>query len=135
MTRKIDPKYEDHLFEKLIHSSDPEHLASYIEQGGFITDGLRDHLAKLIRERAPKQRGNADRLRDIDVYEEVERWRKEQVDAPIREEIQRTGLEGNEAVLFYFEAERQDLPPLQKAFRHLADKGVNAGVKIHRRPE
>ena len=119
MTRKIDPQYEEHLLDKMIHSDDPEHLALYIEEGGTLTDGMRANLAKLIRERALKPRGNPNRLRDIDVYLEVERWRKNEVDAPIRKEIKEAGLTGMKAMHHFLSAPRNALPSCQKAYVHL----------------
>ena len=82
MTKKppSDPFLEervDGLCEDFAISEHPKYLAEYIERGGEIGDDplLRKYLANLIREHAPKPRGNKDSLRDVDVYQIVEWWR------------------------------------------------------------
>jgi hypothetical protein len=77
MSSKIDPKYEDALFDKLSDSNHPEDFARYIEEGGELTDEMRIKLAKLIRDRMPKPRGGSDRERDINTYWAVEEWRED----------------------------------------------------------
>ena len=128
MTRKIDPQYEEYLLDRMIHSDDPEHLALYIEEGGTLTDGMRDNLAKFIRERALRPRGNPDRLRDIDVYLEVERWRKNEVDEPVRKEIKKAGLTGMEAMRYFLSAPRNALPSCQKAYVRLTTDDPEANT-------
>jgi hypothetical protein len=120
MTRKIDPEYESVLYENLVYSNDPEHLARYIERGGTITDELRDELAALIREKARKPRGSSDRLRDIKVYQDVERWRQLQIDDPVRKKVSDGDLSGEEAFFKFLSEPRGKLPSLQKAFEHFA---------------
>jgi len=128
MKQMIDPQYEEHLLDKIIHSDDPEHLARYIEEGGTLTDGMRKNIAKIIRERAPKPRGKSNPLRDIDVYLEVERWRQNEVDAPIREEIKRKGITGMKAMRRFLSAPRGALPSCQKAYEHLTINDPNANT-------
>jgi hypothetical protein len=128
MKHKIDPQYEEHLLENVIYSDDPEHLARYIEEGGALSDNLREYLAKLIRDRAPKPRGNSDPLRDLDVYFEVESWRQNEIDNPIREEIKKAGLTGWEAMHFFLSKPRKRLPSRQKAYEHFTLDDPEANI-------
>ena len=91
-------EYLTTCWESFIQSDHPEYLAKYIERGGEIGDEprLREYLAKILREYAPKPRGNSDRIRDIDVYEQIQ-W----------------SLINN--------GQGQELPPLERAFEQLAD--------------
>lgn len=79
----IEEEPDDYLNDNLIHawenyrvSGHPKHLANFIEMGGDIGDDpiLRKHLVYIIRNHAPKPRGNSDRLRDVAVYDRVEWW-------------------------------------------------------------
>ncbi len=146
MTRKIDPRYEDFLFDKLCDSEHPEDLARYIEEGGEITDEMRLYLADLARERAPKTRGGANRKRDIDVYWEVEKWRRECALAQIiakggsnhSEKPDRNSETSNgqmkAASIETFEAIEDEvsknLPTLQRAFQHFTSDEEDAEIKI-----
>jgi hypothetical protein len=73
-------QYEDALFDRLSDSLHPEDFARYIEEGGELTEEMRVKLAKLVRNKMPKPRGNKDRARDLAVYWEVEEWREKNIE-------------------------------------------------------
>ena len=77
MIKKIDPRYEDFLFDRLSDIGHPNDFAEYIEKGGDITDEMRAILGDLVRNRMPKPRGKSDKSRDLEVWWEVEEWRRE----------------------------------------------------------
>jgi hypothetical protein len=72
----MNDEYHDILFEATIAFDDsPDALARYIENGGDISDGMRVHLASMIRKYFPKPRGGKDPTSDVDFYMSVEDWR------------------------------------------------------------
>ena len=128
MTRRIDHWHEEILYENLVFSDDPEHLARYIEEGGELTVGLRNYLAKLLRIHAPKPRGKADRLRDLDVYRMVEDWRFDKSLTSAKEASRKAELNGEDGMLAFLDTPRDDPPPLQEAYRHFTKGDPEAKV-------
>ena len=66
------------LWEEYVISGEPERFATYIKHGGELTAEDRERIAKWITDGAPKtkpSRHKADRLRDLQVYQEVVAWR------------------------------------------------------------
>jgi hypothetical protein len=119
--RKIDPQYGDALLGRFYSSADPEHLAQFIEEGGTLTNGLRDLLAKLVRDHLPTLRNKSDPLRDLVVFDQVEAWRKAQVTAPVYEHIKKNNLSPIEALSAFNKIRRNRCPSLQEAYRHFTD--------------
>jgi hypothetical protein len=124
MARDTDPRYIDILRSNFSVSNDPEYLASYIEEGGEITDAMRGFLAKLIRDRAPKRRGKSKPLSDNLFYQEVEAWRTSQENAPIYQHINKnmSKITTLEAIRAFGEIPKNKRPSLQNAFKHFATK-------------
>lgn len=70
-----DELFQDHLFDSTIaYDRSPKALAAYIEAGGDLDEGLRKHLASMIRRYFPKPRGGTDPRGDIEFYEFVRDW-------------------------------------------------------------
>jgi hypothetical protein len=117
MTKKppSDPFLEEHVDGLRVDfaiSEHPKYLAEYIERGGEIGDDpllhkylVHKYLANLIREHAPKPRGNKDSLRDVDVYQIVEWWRL---------------MNDQDS------KQRKKRPSLQEAFRHFEEDDPEA---------
>jgi hypothetical protein len=117
----IDPNYYETLLSRFYTSGDPEHLAQLIEIGGPLTPGLRQSLAKLVRDHLPKLRNGSDPLRDVGVFDKVEAWRHSQMNAPIYKHIKNNDLTWLEAIRAFSEVPKNNLPSLQEAFRHFTD--------------
>jgi len=68
--------YLDGVYDEFHISEHPSSLARFFEAGGEIGDSpfIRGYLVNLLRNYAPKPRGNSDRLRDVDVYDIIEWW-------------------------------------------------------------
>jgi len=82
---------------------------------------LRDYLAKLVRERAPKLRGNANPLRDLFVFDQVEAWLVNKVNAPIYDYIKKNDLSDFAAIAAFHQVPKNERPDLQEAYRHFTD--------------
>jgi hypothetical protein len=147
LTEKIDPEYEDFLFDKLSDTNHPYDFAEYVEKGGELTPEMRTILGQLIRKRMPQPRGNTNRKRDIDAYCDVEEWRREFAlnklnvggDATKSEDAGKNSKTINKkslavATIEDFEAIdgaiSQNLPTLQKAFQHFTSDEEDAEINI-----
>ena len=122
MNREIDSGYLEHLRSCISISNDPEYLASYIEEGGEITNAMRGLLAKLIRDRAPKPRGKASPLTDRSFYQQVETWRTSQENAPIYKHLNENDLSLQEKLRAFSEIPKNSRPSPEEAFRHFETK-------------
>ncbi len=119
--RKLDSRYGEILLDRFYSSGDPEHLAQYVEDGGMLTNVLRDFVAKLIRDNLPKLRNKSNPLRDLAVYDQVEAWLKSQINAPIYDHIKKNNLTPIESLSAFSEVEKNECPTLQEAYRHFTD--------------
>jgi hypothetical protein len=71
----MSDEYQDHLFDSTIAYDDsPDVLAAYIEGGGDLDEGMRNHLASLIRLHFPKPCGGKKTRSDVDFYMFVREW-------------------------------------------------------------
>jgi hypothetical protein len=71
----MSDEYQDHLFDVTIAYDDsPDALAAYIEGGGDLDEGMRNHLASLIRLHFPKPGGGKKPRSDVDFYMLVRGW-------------------------------------------------------------
>jgi hypothetical protein len=122
MAREIDPEHLENLANSFFISNEPEYLARYIEEDGKLSDEMRGFLAKLIRDYAPKPRGNTKPLRDNSFYHAVEAWCGSQENAPIYKYLAKNELTLQETLKAFTQIPKNNRPPLQTAFEHFANQ-------------